>query len=211
MGAADDEAAQPVHNVALNDYYVGQTEVTRDMWFDVMGSPSDWANNIAPVNYRSYEEIHSFIETLNSMTGYRFRLPTEAEWEYAARGGRRTHGYLYSGSNNVNDVAVLWNSYAVQTKDPNELGLYDMSGDVAEYCSDWYGPYPEESVVNPTGPETGQFHVIRGGHHYDDDYYLRVSTRSSEERLGNSSDALGFRLVLDVPMFTSDSRYIYAN
>lgn len=206
MGAesAEDgaEDMKPVHRVTLSHYYIGQAEVTKAEWYNVMGEPSDWANNIQPVNYRSYDEIQNFIRTLNEKTGYHFRLPTEAEWEFAARGGIYSQGYLYSGSNNYDDVAQR-GDFAVKMKNQNELDIFDMSGDVGEFCSDFYGPYSADAQVNPVGPASGnEGHVIRGGWRYSDQTCLTVFDRESETSYTNRGwwgDTIGFRLVMDVP------------
>ena len=158
------------HQVTLDDYHIGETEVTQELWDAVMGSnPSvnsgywEW-----PVEYVSWNDCQQFITKLNQKTGRNFRLPTEAEWEFAARGGNKTHGYTYSGSNNFNDVAWCEDNssdrtQAVGSKQPNELGTYDMSGNVWEWCQDWYAPYTSQAQTNPTGPETGSEHIVRGG------------------------------------------------
>lgn len=207
MGAesADDgaEDMRPVHQVTLTHYYIGQAEVTKAEWYNVMGEPADWANNIQPVNYRSYDEIQAFIRTLNEKTGYRFRLPTEAEWEFAARGGVYSRGYRYSGSNNYEDVAQR-SDFAVKMKNANELDIFDMSGDVGEFCSDYYGPYSSEAQINPVGPASGsEGHVVRGGWRYSDIPFLTVFDRESETSYnswGWWGDTIGFRLALDVPL-----------
>lgn len=200
MGDASETDAGPAHPVTLSHYYIGESEVTKAMWYNVMGEPSDWANNPAPVNYRSYDEIQTFLTELNRKTGRRFRLPTEAEWEFAARGGIFTRGYEYSGSNMLDQVARRQNDYAVGTLDANELGLYDMSGDVAELCGDWYGPYPEGPVVDPAGPASGDARVVRGGYRYDGEERFTVWARArTSDYGGESCDQVGFRLVMDVP------------
>ncbi len=167
-GAETDE--KPVHSVTLSDYYIGETEVTQELWMAVMGTnPSSFTGNIQrPVEQVSWDGCQTFISKLNELTGENFRLPTEAEWEYAARGGNQSKGYLYSGSNSLGEVA--WYSgnsgdktHAVKTKSPNELGLYDMSGNVWEWCQDWYGYYSSAAETNPTGPASGTRRVIRGG------------------------------------------------
>ncbi len=175
MGAMDgDENALedefPVHQVTLSNFYIGQTEVTQELWEAVMGSnPSQNVGNNLPVDYVSWNECQEFITRLNAMTGRNFRLPTESEWEFAARGGNLSKGYLYSGSNNVDEVAWHTNnsgraSQPVGTKAPNELGIYDMSGNVQELCYDWYADqYPSEPQTNPIGPETGIARITRGG------------------------------------------------
>ncbi len=196
MGGED---AGPVHTVTLTrGYYLGRTEVTRDMWYSVMGEPSNYANSEVPVTGMTWEEIEDFIATLNAKTGYNYRLPTEAEWEYAARGGLRSNGYKYSGSDTYQEVAVQdwnWSMTMVRSKNPNELNFYDMSGNASEWCSDWYGDYPEGPVVDPKGPETGEIHVRRGGNRGEDTRFLTVTYRDVE----SNTSLAGFRLALDAP------------
>lgn len=175
MGAleGDDLAIEdefPRHQVTLSSFSIGQTEVTQELWQAVMGSnPSQHVGNNLPVDYVSWNECQEFITRLNALTGRNFRLPTESEWEFAARGGNLSKGYLYSGSNNVDDVAWHTNnsgrlSQPVATKAPNELGIYDMSGNIQELCYDWYADqYPAEPQVNPVGPDTGIARITRGG------------------------------------------------
>ena len=161
---------KPLHQVTLtNDYYMGKYEVPQALWEAVMGSnPSEYKGDNLPVEMVSWNDCQEFISKLNSLTGRKFRLPTEAEWEYAARGGKKSRGYQYSGNSNITDVA--WydgNSgskpHPVGTKQANELGIYDMSGNVYEWCSDWYGSYSSSSQTNPTGADSGSFRVFRGG------------------------------------------------
>ena len=172
MGSEDSDAysdEKPVHQVTLSSYAIGETEVTQELWQAVMGSnPSNFKGTNLPVEQVSWEDCQEFIRKLNQMTGRTFRLPTEAEWEFAARGGNKSQGYKYSGSNNIDDVA--WydgNSssatHPVKTKKANELGLYDMSGNVYEWCSDWYASYDSSAQTNPTGPNSGSIRVCRGG------------------------------------------------
>lgn len=201
MGSTQQEAAKPVHQVTLPHYYIGEKEVTRDVWYNVMGEPSDWANNIAPVSDRTYDQIQEFIKKLNETTGNRFRLPTEAEWEFAARGGIYSKGYMYSGSDQLDEVAIRWADLAVGARKANELEIYDMSGDVAEICADWYGPYSEGEQISPTGPDSGQQRVLRGGNRYDDDHTCAVWYRSSID-IYTLSYEVGFRLAMDVPPYT---------
>ena len=160
----------PVHNVTLSDYYIGQTEVTQKLWKAVMGKyNSEFKGEKRPVENANWNDCQTFIRKLNSMTGQLFRLPTEAEWEYAARGGINSRRYKYSGSNNIGKVA--WyedsNTHDVATKSPNELGIYDMSGNVWELCQDYWSPhYSSKSQVNPKGPKepsSSGLRVIRGG------------------------------------------------
>ena len=196
----DDE--MPTHQVTLtNDYYIGKYEVTQALWQAVMGyNPSDFMGDNLPVENVSWEESQEFISKLNRITGKKFRLPTEAEWEYAARGGNKSRDYQYSGSNNLSDVAwYTQNSdgktHAVGTKQGNELGIYDMSGNVWEWCQDWEGTYSSSSQVNPTGANSGSFRVIRGGHYGETAGFCRLSCRLSftpDSRLYG----LGLRLIL---------------
>ena len=156
-----------VHSVTLNSYYIGKTEVTQALWKAVMGSnPSYSKGDNLPAEYVSWNDCQAFIRKLNDLTGQNFRLPTEAEWEFACRGGNNSRGYKYSGSNYIDNVA--WydgnsGSHPVATKLPNELGIYDMSGNVYEWCSDWYGGYTSGAQTNPKGPYDGSYRVNRGG------------------------------------------------
>lgn len=204
MGNDADPTASPAHDVKLNYYYMGQYEVTRDMWYAVMGEPSYWEGDSTPVTDRSYEEIQAFTTALSSYSTetsqYRFRLPTEAEWEYAARGALYSKGYMYSGSNEASEVAIRYWAYSVGQKNSNELGMYDMSGGVAELCSDWFSPYTEEAQTNPTGPATGDHRVVRGGYWSDPDESFTVWHRASTKDYEANSDAIGFRLVMEVPV-----------
>ena len=189
--------AYPAHEVTLSTYSIGQTEVTQELWVAVMGSNPSYFNEYGnadvhsnhnswdaginlqrPVDYVNYGDCLAFCAKLNEMTGLNFRIPTEAEWEFAARGGNLTHGYEYAGSENVNDVAWWketipsstlwtdgWGTQTVATKAPNELGIYDMSGNVEEWCYDWFATYSStaEPLTNPTGPATGTQRAKRGG------------------------------------------------
>ena len=164
----DDE--KPTHQVTLtNDYYIGKYEVTQALWKAVMGNnPSKHKGDNLPVEQVSWNDCQEFIDKLNSITGKTFRLPTEAEWEYAARGGKKSRGYQYSGSNNLSDVAWYADNsgsktHAVGSKQANELGIYDMTGNVWEWCQDWYGRYDSSSQVNPTGANSGSYRVSHGG------------------------------------------------
>ena len=175
MGATSeqkDEAwdrEKPVHSVTLSGYYIGKTEVTQVLWEAVMGiNPSKFIGDNLPVEMVSWDDCQEFIRELNALTGQNFRLPTEAEWEFACRGGNNSRGYKYSGSNNLGSVA--WydgnsgnKTHPVGTKAPNELGIYDMSGNVWEWCADWYGDYSSGAQTNPTGPYGGSNRVYRGG------------------------------------------------
>ncbi len=174
----------PVHNVTLSDYQIGETEVTQALWQAVMNNnPSYFKGDNLPVETVSWNDCQEFITKLNQATGKTFRLPTEAEWEFAARGGTKSQGYKYSGSNTIGDVAWYTENsgdktHEVGTKQANELGLYDMSGNVWEWCSDWYGEYSSSAQSDPTGPSTGSYRVQRGGSWYDGAWGCRVAIRS---------------------------------
>ena len=163
----------PVHKVTLTKpYYIGETEVTQAVWQAVMGSnPSGYKGSNRPVENVTWNDCQTFISKLNAHTGMTFRLPTEAEWEFAARGGNISKGYIYSGSNKIEEVAWYETNaddknlqhQTVKKKKPNELGLYDMSGNVREWCQDWYGRYTAADATDPKGPSTGSWRVSRGG------------------------------------------------
>lgn len=205
MGATSEQGKDaykdeyPTHEVTLSDYYIGETEVTQALWKAVMGSnPSEFKGDNLPVEQVSYNDVKEFITKLNQKTGKTFRLPTEAEWEYAARGGKKSKGYKYSGSNNIDDVAWYYENsnnktHPVKTKRPNELGIYDMSGNVWEWCSDNYGAYSSSSQTNPTGPSSGSPRVLRGGSWDGSAGGCRVSIRYC---YAPSYRGLGFRLAL---------------
>ena len=198
-GVFNDE--KPVHSVTLSGYYIGKTEVTQALWKAVMGSnPSFFDGDNLPVEQVSWDDCQEFIRELNALTGQNFRLPTEAEWEFACRGGNNSRGYKYSGSNYIDNVA--WydgnsghKTHPVGTKLPNELGIYDMSGNVWEWCSDWYGKYSSGAQINPKGPYDGWTRVDRGGNWGRDEGHCRSSSRYTDrpaDRYGN----VGLRLAL---------------
>ena len=197
MGSDDVLGARPVHWVTLSDYYIGETEVTQELWSAVMGSnPSHFTGDMQrPVEKVSWDDCQTFISKLNELTGETFRLPTEAQWEYAARGGNKSKGYTYSGSNAIDDVAWyhIGKTYPVKTKAPNELGIYDMNGNVWEWCSDWYGDYSSAAQTDPTGPATGSDRVTRGGCLSHPAAPCRVANRSYYAP-ANSDGGLGLRL-----------------
>ena len=193
---------KPVHQVTLtNDYYMGKYEVTQALWEAVMGrNPSEYKGDNLPVEQVSWNDCQEFISKLNSLTGRKFRLPTEAEWEYAARGGKKSRGYQYSGNSNISDVA--WydgNSgskpHPVGTKQANELGIYDMSGNVWEWCLDWHGSYSSSSQTNPTGAVSGSSRVFRGGCWCGIARSCRLSYRSYYTPVYRNN-GLGLRLAL---------------
>ena len=209
-GYTPDTDEKPTHRVTLSSYAIAETEVTQALWKAVTGySPtsggSAWSSSYGlgdnyPAYYISYEDVLSFVTKLNSLTGQKFRMPTEAEWEFAARGGNKSKGYTFSGSNTVGDVAWYTENsgsktHPVKTKAANELGIYDMSGNVWEWCSDWYGAYSSNAQSNPTGPATGSSRVNRGGSCYSAATYCRCAIRnnSAPSYRGNG---LGFRLAL---------------
>lgn len=194
---------KPAHQVTLSGYYIGETEVTQALWQAVMGSnPSKFTGDLQrPVESVSWNDCQTFISKLNELTGESFRLPTEAEWEYAARGGKKSKGYKYSGSNTLGDVAWYWDNSssgteAVKTKQPNELGIYDMSGNVYEWCADWYGSsyYSSSPQANPTGPSSGSYRVLRGGSWLNGPWNCRVAYRYYNSPV-NGNYYYGLRLV----------------
>ena len=201
QGSAAEIDEYPVHSVTLSDYYIGETEVTQELWEAVMGSnPSDFSGNQKPVEMVSWNDCKEFITNLNNLTGMNFRLPTEAEWEYAARGGNESQGYRYSGSNTIDNVAWYYDNsgsetHNVKTKSPNELGIYDMSGNVIEWCEDWYGNDSSGSQTNPAGPSTGSNRVNRGGGWTSTAGICRVSRRNFSNP-GSRYYNLGLRLCL---------------
>lgn len=180
----------PVHEVTLSSFSIGETEVTQALWVAVMGSNPSYFNDdlTRPVEQVTWNDCQTFINKLNQLTGKTFRLPTEAEWEFAARGGNESVGYRYSGSNDID--AVAWTAdnsesttHPVRLKAPNELGLYDMTGNIQEFCQDWYGfdYYSVSPTINPTGPTSGDRRIKRGGGFWDsvgDGQIFAVANRS---------------------------------
>ena len=213
MGATEEQGRdardneKPVHRVTLSSYLIGKHKVTQGLWEEVMGAnPSvNEQGGDYPVENVSWFDCQKFIEKLNARTartGMRFRLPTEAEWEYAARGGDRSKGYKYAGSNKLNEVG--WyrsnsgnHTHPVGLKKPNELGLYDMSGNVLEWCEDRFGAYSNEAQTNPTGPQSGYSRVLRGGSFWSYARGCRVSYRCNNGP-GYRIDRGGLRLVLSL-------------
>lgn len=206
MGATSEQEnlfsnEKPTHQVTLSSYSIGETPVTQELWQAVMGSnPSRFEGAQRPVDSVSWNDCQEFIRRLNRMMNRQFRLPTEAEWEFAARGGKKSKGYQYSGSDNIDEVAWYKNnssgeSHPVKTKKPNELGFYDMSGNVWEWCQDWYDKYNNKSQTNPSGPAGGSYRVIRGSGWFNDAGGCRLSCRRYYTP-GRTGYVLGFRLVL---------------
>lgn len=174
----------PCHKVSLSDYWIGETQVTQQLWSAIMNNnPSKFINDQFPVIGTSWYSCQIFISKIIELTGVNFRLPTEAEWEYAARGGKKSLGFRYSGSNNPEDVAWFSqeksNLHQVKMKKPNELGLYDMSGNGDEWCSDWVGHYTRTSQYNPKGPLNGKHKIARGGDWVSSAKYCQCSFRST--------------------------------
>jgi formylglycine-generating enzyme required for sulfatase activity len=174
------------HEVQVDSFYISETEVTNGQWREIVGSlpydtialytgTSQLTKTKLPVSYVSWYDIENkFMPKLKTRKAYNFRLPTEAEWEYAAIGGKHSHNYKYAGSNNAYDVAwytyenfgtTIYSKKEVKTLLPNELGLYDMSGNVSEWCFDWYADYTADAAKNPKGPNAGTKKVIRGGNY----------------------------------------------
>ena len=194
---------RPAHNVTLDSYYIGETEITQAQWRAIMGTnPSEYTGDNRPVENVSWEDAQEFCKKLSELTGKKYVLPTEAQWEYAARGGNKSKGYTYySGSNNVDDVAVYRDNSGsghsnVKSKKPNELGIYDMSGNVWECCSDWYDSlyYSTSPETNPQGPSSGSDRVARGGSWGSISGYCRVTFRASSDP-SIPYNTLGFRVV----------------
>ena len=203
MGSSSGQSDEkPVHSVPLSAFNIGKYEVTQAQWKAVMGNnPSNFTGcDDCPVENVSWNDVQQYISKLNSQTGKNYRLPTEAEWEFSARGGKSSKGYTYSGSNDLN--AVAWNTdnsgsktHSVGGKQANELGIYDMTGNVWEWCSDWYGAYNSYSETNPTGASSGQYRVLRGGSWNVNADYCRSAYRAwIIPDFGYNN--FGFRLVL---------------
>ncbi len=224
MGATEEQATNPdqtpVHSVTLSDYYIGQTEVTQALWYAVMGqkptsSGPQWNTTLGlvdvyPAYFLNLDNCQTFIRHLNELTGLTFRLPTEAEWEFAARGGNNSEGYRFAGGDYLRNVgwyrencdvdvpyeyATNYGYKQVMLQEPNELGLYDMSGNVWEWCSDHYASYGSAAQTNPTGPSSGDGYVLRGGAFDSWEDECTVFYREHQEW---SAYYGGLRLVLDL-------------
>jgi formylglycine-generating enzyme required for sulfatase activity len=204
MGCNDNECFDrelPQHQVTLKSYRIAKYPVTQKQWVSLMGSnPSYFQGDDFPVEMVSWLDVQDFIKQLNDVTGRNYRLATDAEWEYAARGGKKSQGYKYSGSNNVDDVAWYdgnsgFTPHAVGTKAPNELGIYDMSGNVMEWCNNWYAEYTDVAQTDPQGPATGLHRVIRNGSWATQAQECRVSFRNRTDPESRHF-LIGFRIVL---------------
>lgn len=204
MGSNDEK---PIHSVTLNDFYICKYEVTQQQWRTIMGSnPPKLANegcNNCPVEQVSWEDVQEFIKKLNQRTGSNYRLPTEAEWEYAARGGTKSKNYAYSGTNSIEDAGWFQKNserktHPVGKKKPNELGLYDMTGNVWEWCQDWFSKsyYSESPVNNPVNLTENEYRVIRGGAADTKSERSRVTDRDAYKS-SNKGNFVGFRIVQD--------------
>ena len=216
MGAPeDDEEAWPdecpQHQVTLSSYYIAEYEVTQSQWQKIMGTTiyqqrdkTIWTDlhgvgSNYPMYYVNHDEAKAFCEKLTNLTGKTYKLPTDAQWEFAARGGNKSRGYKYSGSNSIDAIAWYENnssstSHPVGQKQPNELGLYDMTGNVMEWCSDWNDSYSSSHQINPEGPSSGQYRVLRNGGWEFPAESCRVSFRFASEP-SNRDRLSGFRVV----------------
>ena len=193
----------PRHEVTLSTFFISAVPVTQAQWKAVMGyNPSSYIGDERPVTNVSWNDCQEFIKRLQQLTGIAFRLPTEAEWEYAASGGQKSRGHLYAGtSDNLDDYAWYGDNsdgvvHNVALKKPNELGLFDMSGNVFEWCNDYFGRYTSHKVNNPQGPSSGKYRVARGGCSVSPAYFCHITERSDHKP--TKTDArLGFRLAAD--------------
>jgi formylglycine-generating enzyme required for sulfatase activity len=194
---------KPTHQVSITPFLLGKYEVTQEQWTDVMGSnPSHFSDcATCPVENVSWEEVQAFISRLNAQTGSSYRLPTEAEWEFASRNGSGSGSNLFSGSSQADAVAWFLDNgegipHPVGQKAANGLGIHDMTGNVSEWCSDWFGKYEATAQYNPSGPQDGKYKVVRGGSVFSKQEYCRVTDRMSLLPT-QRNEGTGFRLALN--------------
>ncbi len=207
MGSDEnDESAmhieKPKHKVSVSDFHIGKYEVSQRLWEEVMGTnPSKIKDDNLPVSNVSWNDVQEFIKRLNKISNKEYRLPTEAEWEYAARGGNQSQGFIFIGSNHPDSVAWHFDNsdklpHAVGTKQPNELDIYDMGGNVQEWVNDWYDAYPKGAQNNPKGAKSSDIgKVLRGGHYS----ILATHGRPAWRCVSNPnfrSSYIGFRLAM---------------
>ena len=199
------QSSRPEHSVTVDGFFIARCEVTQALWRAVMGgNPSKFNSNPdLPVDCVSWDEAQQFAIMLNQLTGHRFRLPTEAEWEYAARGGRRAKDTPFAGSDRNGLDRCAWycvnsqgSTHPVGSLQPNELGLYDMGGNVAEWCLDWAGEYPDTPQDNPRGPRQGEHRILRGGHYNSTSSACSVFDRGWYIPSGKY-EYYGFRLIME--------------
>lgn len=201
----------PIHKVKISDFYISKYEITQSLWYAVMdNNPSENKGWSLPVENVSFEDICDFLEKIKAITGLKYRLPTEAEWEYSAKGGCESDGYIFSGSNNIEEIA--WydknsngHSHPVGCKRPNELGIYDLTGNVAEWCSDRMGKFTESDKTNPNGPIFGTKRIRKGGGWFSSKKYCRNTGRYQASPNHKTND-LGFRLVLEVDNYNKSNK-----
>ena len=195
------EWEHPAHDVTVGDFYIGKMEVTQAQWKSIMNgdNPSRFKGDSLPVENVSWHDVQAFIRRLNELSGENFRLPTEAEWEYAARGGVKSNNYKYSGSDTADEVAWYGSveTRPVGIKAANELDIHDMSGNVWEWVSDWHGNYSAESQTDPKGPDSSTNRVLRGGGWNSNARYARVTHRNGGTP-GFRHDTIGFRVARNV-------------
>ncbi|MDR0895519.1 MAG: formylglycine-generating enzyme family protein [Prevotellaceae bacterium] len=212
MGSTEEQGSdaydheKPVHEVTLSDFSIGKYAVTQAQWAKIMGNNPSYnaQGRNYPVERVSWDDAQEFCKRLNMLTGKSYRLPTEAEWEYAARGGNVNKGYKYSGSNNLNEAGWYNKNSDVTThpvgqKTSNELGIYDMSGNVWEWCSDWYGEYPAIPQTDPSGSSWGSYRVLRGGC-WDSSARNCRSAYRNRHGPGSHDYRYGFRVVASAPL-----------
>ena len=199
----NDELSLPPHKVSLSNYYISRYELTQKQW-QMLCDVGEVSLNLGankPVDYLSWQAAKVYVDTLSSITGLSFSLPTEAQWEYAARGGQRGNGYIFSGSDSFTEVGWLHDADAsiheIGKKKANELGLFDLTGNVQELCIDYFSNYTSYSETNPTGPSTGNTVVARGGSFLTSPFDSKNSSRNHCEPSFNSR-ATGMRLVINL-------------